>query len=80
MFLLSSRVEYYIIWPRKVKLKVWTQVKGMTWPKHIMMHISRFVSIRQTHQTFAEVSGAPVNLTLAHVGGGGWCNPPWGFS
>ena len=54
MFLASSRVEWYITWPRKVKLKLWPQVKVMTWPKHIMMHIIRFVSKRQARQTCFE--------------------------
>ena len=54
MFLSSRRVEWYIIWPGKVKLKIWPQVRVMTWPKHIMLHIIRFLSIRQTHQTSFE--------------------------
>ena len=31
MFLSSRRVEWYIVWPGKVKFKVWPQVKVMTW-------------------------------------------------
>ena len=55
MFLLSSRVELFIIWPQKVKFKVWPKFK-VTLPKHIIMHIIRFVSIRQTHHTCFEAS------------------------
>ena len=54
MFLSSRRVKWYIMWPEKVKFKVWPQVKVMTWLKHIVMPIIWFVSISQTHQTCFE--------------------------
>ena len=41
MFLSSSRVERYIIWPRKVKLKVWPQVKDLTQTYHDAYHSIR---------------------------------------
>ena len=49
MFLLSSRVEWYIIWPWKVMLKIWPQVKVMTWPEKVMLHISRSAASAWTH-------------------------------
>ena len=49
MFLLSRRVAWYIFWPWKVMLKIWPQVKVMTWPEKIMFHISRSASSAWTH-------------------------------
>ena len=42
-------VEWTIIWPQKVMLKIWPQVKVMTWSEKVMLHISRSVSSAWTH-------------------------------
>ena len=49
MLLLSRRVEWCIIWPWKVMLKIWPQVKVMTWSEKVMLHINQFVSSAWTH-------------------------------
>ena len=49
MFLLFRRVEWYIIWPWKVMLKIWPQVKAMAWAEKVMLHINRFVLSAWTH-------------------------------
>ena len=49
VFLSSRRVEWTISWPWKVMLKIWPQVKVMTWPEKVMLHISRSASSSWTH-------------------------------
>ena len=55
------------MWPEKVKFKVWPQVKVTTWLKYIMMHNSRFVSIRQTHQTCFEACISSQSKVIART-------------
>ena len=53
MFASSRRIETYIAWPWKIKVKIWPQVKVTAWPK---LHINRSVLTRQTHWDHFHVS------------------------
>ena len=46
---LSRRVEWIIIWPKKVILKNWLTDKVMNWSEKVMLQVSRSVSSAWTY-------------------------------
>ena len=62
MFASSRRIETFIAWPWKVKVKIWPQVKVTAWPK---LHISRSVLTRQTHWDHFHVSSSSQSQVTA---------------
>ena len=59
----TRRINYNLIF--KVILKIWPQVKVMTWSEKVMLHISRIVSSAWTHQRCFHRSSWPLIKVIA---------------
>ena len=56
MFASSRRIETCIVWPWKVKVKIWPQVKVTWWPKKVILHMYRCVLMGETQWDHSHVS------------------------